>query len=146
MKKIGLAMVTVALLLLTVPAYAGNPVKSSSDIVGNLVVGLTSENYGLRVSSAYVLGDLIDRNLVTPKEASDAMIPLLKILHDEETEDARIVAALALYKIGHGIGVYNLGDAAIQDESERVRKICENLYCDFHIKNGSAYFCQYLHY
>ena len=146
MKKLGLVIVTFAVLLLSVSAYANTPVKSSSEIVDNLIVGLNSDNYGLKVSSAYVLGDLLDRNLVNKDKASEAIIPLLRILHDEQTEDARIVAALALYKIGHGIGVYNLGDAALQDDSERVRKICENLYCDFHIKNGSAYFCQYLHY
>lgn len=143
MKKLALSIA--AVLMLTASVFANPPVKSTTNIVDNLITGLESDNYGLRVSSAYVLGDLIDQNLVTGEEAADAMIPLLRILHDEQVEDARIIAALALYKIGNGIGVYNLGDAALQDESERVRKVCENLYCDFHVKNSSEYFCYYLH-
>ena len=106
------------------PAYGINrsSLESSetrSAAIKNLLIGLSSDNFGLRTSSAYVLGEI---------EAEEAVIPLMKMLRTEESENARIVAALALYKINTDKGLFAVKQATRFDESERVRKMCTNFY------------------
>ncbi len=52
------------LTLLSVTIFAKNPVNNSTQIVDNLTKGLKSDNYGLRVSSAFVLSQLVENNVV----------------------------------------------------------------------------------
>lgn len=81
----------------------------------NLLVGLKSDNQGLREGSAYMLGEL---------RSSKAVLPLMAILRSNEPETSRIVAALALTRIGDARGVYAVKRAASFDESERVQQKC----------------------
>jgi HEAT repeat protein len=87
--------------------------------VENLLMGLDSDNNGLMISSAYYLGEL---------KASKATIPLMKMLHEGNTEEQRIAAALSLYKIGSDKSIYAVKGASKFDESKRVRKFCKKLY------------------
>ncbi len=87
--------------------------------VENLLSGVQSDNYGLRTSSAFMLGEI---------KAQEAVYPLMRMLRTEECEDARIVAALALYKIDHPKGIFAVKQATRFDVSERVRKMCTNFY------------------
>lgn len=87
--------------------------------VNNLLRGLNSGNNGLKISSAYYLGEL---------KASGATIQLMKMLHEGETEEQRIAAALSLYKIGTAKSIYAIKGTSKFDDSQRVRKICEKLY------------------
>jgi len=68
-----------------------------STIEDNYLVGLKSDNLGLRMSCAYFLGEL-----KSPK----AVIPLMKILNSEKHEGARIMAAWSLIKIGDPRGIH----------------------------------------
>ena len=88
----------------------------------NLLNGVASGNHGLKVSSVHQLGEI---------KSSKAVIPLMKILHNEKDEAARITAALALYKIGDARGIYAVKQAAKYDKSERVRKICAKVYSEY---------------
>jgi HEAT repeat protein len=97
--------------------------------IANLLVGLNSDNYGLRTSCAFMLGEL---------KASQAVIPLMKMLHSEKSDDARIVAALSLYKIGNPIGIFAVKQAGRFDDSERVRKMCSNFYVNFQQKETTS--------
>lgn len=95
-------------------------------IIKNLLVGVTSENYGLRTSSAFLLGEF---------QVDESVIELLGMLHKEESDDARIMAALSLLKIEGPRGIYAIKQAVKFDKSERVRKFCEKFYNHYLEKN-----------
>lgn len=112
------------LLLLVTTSYGFNKesLKNSDTrkaTIVNLLIGIQSENYGLRTSSAYMLGEI---------RAEEAVIPLMRMLKTEKTENARIVAALALYKIDNPRGIFAVKQATRFDSSDRVRKMCTNFY------------------
>jgi hypothetical protein len=81
----------------------------------NLLLSLKSENQGVRESAAYLLGEL---------RSDKAVLPLMAMLRNGESESSRIVAALALTRIGDGRGVFAVKRAAIFDGSERVQQKC----------------------
>jgi hypothetical protein len=65
---------------------------------------------------------------------------LLKILHDDKDCDCcRIVAALALARIGDARGAYAVKQAVKFDPSRRVRNICAYYYNEY-VKAGSFQF------
>jgi len=107
---------------------AGNP-KAVTEIrqntISSLVNGLNSENLGLKSGCTYMLGELQIRT---------AVIPLMKILRENENEDLRIAAALALYKIGTPMAINAVKQSIRFDNSERVSKHCANFYYEY-IKN-----------
>ncbi len=125
---------------------AGADLKSTtnkSDIAENLEVGITSDNEGLRVSSAAVITEVIDNSIAEPEDFSVSLIPLLKMLDNGATEMERISAAVALYSLDNAIGIYRLRGSARFDKSERVRAISKNLYYAFHTLNRSQYFLDF---
>jgi HEAT repeat protein len=85
----------------------------------NLLQGVTSSNLGLQTSSAYFLGEL---------KSSKAIIPLLKLLRDGETEEARIIAAISLYKLDSGIGMYRLKWYSVHEENELLKRNFTRIY------------------
>lgn len=91
-------------------------------IEANLLNGITTENEGLKTSSAYYLGELKSRK---------AVLPLMKILHDGKSDSERISAALALIKIGESRGVFAVKQASKFDSSEKVRNTCRLFYADY---------------
>jgi len=93
----------------------------------NLLVGLHSDNLGLRESSAYMLGEL---------KSGKAVIPLMNLLRSEEHESSRVVAALALCRIGDERGVYAVKQAAKFDDNEFVQQKCAWFY-DQYVRPGS---------
>ncbi len=115
------------------------PVEKKSAIVENLTVGIKSENIGLHTSSALVMNDLIRESYIQISDASEAMIPLLKILNNGKTAEERIAAALALYRLGNPIGIYQLRGIAVFDDNQRVSEICKNLYVTYHKLHGTEY-------
>lgn len=96
--------------------------KKYKKIVDNLLVGLESSNEGLKLSSTFHLGEI---------KASKSVISLMRILHDDVNENARITAALALIKIGDARGTFQVKRAAIFDDSEKVRRMCQKFYLDY---------------
>jgi len=90
------------------------------EIETNLLKGIKSDNVGLQTSSAYFLGEM---------KSDRAMIPLLRLVTNGKTEEARIIAALSLYKIKSKIGMYRLKKLSeTYEESELVRKVFDRLY------------------
>jgi hypothetical protein len=81
----------------------------------NLLIGLQSDNQGVREGSAYMLGEL---------RSSKAVIPLMAMLRNNPVESCRIVAALALSRIGDARGVYAVKRATTFDPSENVQHKC----------------------
>jgi hypothetical protein len=85
----------------------------------NMLIGIKSRNNGLQTSCAYFLGEM---------KSDRAMIPLLRLVQNGETEAARIIAALSLYKIESKIGMYRLKYLAETDESELAKRVFDIIY------------------
>ena len=92
---------------------------SYDQIENNLLAGLKSDTHGLQISAAYFLGEI---------KSEKAVIPLLAMLHNGETEGERLMAALSLYKINSELAIYAIKEAARFDDSDRVRRMCANFY------------------
>lgn len=105
-----------------------NSICSKEEIEENLLEGVKSANLGLKVSASYYLGE---------RESNDAVIPLLNVLHTDKSCEARIMAALSLFKIGDSRGIYAIKRAAEYDEDERVRRICSIFY-NMHLKGTDS--------
>jgi len=90
-----------------------------STIEKNLLVGIDSDNQGLKLSSAYFLGEI---------KSEKAIIPLLSILHNSDECCARQVAALALFKINSERGIFAIKQAIKFDDDYQTKKICKILY------------------
>jgi HEAT repeat protein len=97
-------------------------------IEDNLMMGIESDNLGLKVSSAFYLGE---------RKSKKAVIPLMDLLKGNNPAEAKIVAAVALFKIGDSRGIYALERAAEFDKDPKVRKICK-IFHDMH-KSGEEY-------
>ncbi len=121
----GILVLTVLFLVLSSTTFAGDGnseavVKEST--IASLLEGLTSDNLRLKSSCAYMLGEL---------KVTEAIIPLMRILHNDVNEELRISAALALYKIGTPMSIYAVKQAGRFDESERVNKLAQNFYAEY---------------
>ncbi len=114
-----LIFVVLVVISFFIPAISAKSEKIKDSAIESLIMGINSENFGLRTSSAYLLGEF---------KCDKAIIPLLKMLKSEGREDARIVAALALLKIGDSRGIYAIKQAIRFDDSERVKRLCTNFY------------------
>ena len=108
------------LLLSFSTTFANGQSKSEySKIENNLLEGIDSENQGLKLSSAYFLGEI---------QSDKAIIPLLEILHNSDEYSAKQVAALALYKINSARGMFAIKQAIKFEENAQTRRICKILY------------------
>ena len=133
MKKLNFFFsVTLLLMLFSISCYPKEISKTKNEeakkkelISQNLLIGINSENFGLKTSSSFFIGEFCCKK---------AVIPLLKILHNDEFEESRILAALALYKIGDSRGIFAIKQAIRFDKSERVRKMCDKFYRAYHSK------------
>lgn len=117
-------LAAVLLLFLASPSFAGEKADLGSPekydrAEESLLIGLQSDNLGLRESSAFMLGEL---------RSGKAVIPLMKMLRDDEHETSRIVAALALCRIGDAKGVYAVKRATRFDDSNTVQARCAWFY------------------
>lgn len=124
MKKKHMWIIFIVCLVFTISAFGNNlsvreQLKNRKAVVKSLLQGVYSENYGLRTSAAYQLGEL---------QLSEAVIPLMKMLRNENNEEGRIMAALSLFKIGDARGIFAVKQAIRFDKSLRVSKMCERIY------------------
>jgi hypothetical protein len=62
------------------------------------------------------------------RKSKKSVIPLMNMLHTDPSAEARIMAALSLYKIGEARGIYAVERAAEFDTNEHVRKMCKILH------------------
>lgn len=132
--KRSVLVIVILVLAVTFAAFANEGVEKSNAQPGfkkevveaNLLNGVASANFGLRTSAAAMLGDL---------KSSQAVIPLMRMLRTESDERARVVAALALYKIGDPVGIYAVKMTGQLDGNERVKKLCTLFYNVFEQSN-----------
>jgi hypothetical protein len=88
-------------------------------IEANMLTGIKSDNTGIQTSCAYFLGEM---------KSDRAMIPLLRLVQNGGTEEARIIAALSLYKIESKIGMYRLKYLSETDKSELAKRVFGRIY------------------
>ena len=117
--------------------------SKKSAVADNLTVGIKTETTGLHTSAALVMCSLISESYLESDDASEAMIPLLMILKNGNTDEERIAAAMALFQLGNPIGIYQLRGVAVSDENEKVATICKNLYYSYHKLHGTEYLASF---
>lgn len=105
--------------ILITSVFAGSNAIPTELIEENYLVGISSTNQGLKVSSAYFLGEM---------KSSKAVIPLMKILREDKSESARLASALALVKIGDARGIFIVKRTIDFNDHEKVRKLAKHLY------------------
>lgn len=101
--------------LFTLTIFADVNINESKSVEDNLLVGLKSDNLGLKTSSAYYLGEY---------GSSRSVNSLMSVLKNGETEEERISAAVALMKINTEQAKFAVKQRAKFDDSERVRRLC----------------------
>jgi len=125
--KVLLMVLSLSILLFTGYTFAEvnknvPKVNSYEAIELNRLIGLASDNEGLRVSCAFNLGEM---------KSVKAVIPLMKLLREGKTCEERIIAALSLVKIGDPQGVYLVNRLSKFHECDRTRRMCEKFYNGF---------------
>jgi len=123
-KSLLFLIVPLAVLLFSVNLFSQPVPKrkiqlNENQISENLLIGMQSCNKGLCASSTYLIGELCCKK---------GVIPLLHLLHNAKCEEIRILAALSLIKIGDARGIFAVKQAAVFDESERVKRLCNLFY------------------
>jgi hypothetical protein len=112
---------------MTVSATAGDKTLFGSKekydrAEASLLMGLQSDNEGLRESAAYMLGEL---------KSEKAVIPLMSMLKCDGSQTSRVVAALALCRIGDARGSYAVKQAVQFDENRLVQHRCAWFYNEY---------------
>lgn len=128
-----LITIIIILLLFVINRFAGDELNSgktdlNSNSIASLLLGLQSENLGLKTSCAYLLGEL---------RVTEAIVPLMKVLRTDKNEEARIASALALYKINTLMSINAVKQSGRFDESDRVSKLAQNFYNQY-LRNKSG--------
>ncbi len=67
------------------------------------------------------------------KKAEVSVIPLMKILKNDDNPEVRIIAALSLLKIGNEKGMFAVKRAIEFDDNPRVSRMCSIFY-DMYLK------------
>jgi hypothetical protein len=109
-------------------AQASKEIKVSAKyetIEANYLSGLYSDNHGLKVSSAYFLGDM---------KSQRAVIPLMKMFRNEKNDGAKLVAAWSLLKIGDSRGVFLVKRESELGNCDGIRCMLGQLYQDYCLK------------
>ena len=132
--KILFAVILIATFLFNSALFAGEnkntPAPNSYEAIElNRLIGLASDNEGLKVSCAFNLGEM---------KSQKAVIPLIAMLRDGKSDEERIIAALSLMKIGDAQGVYMVSRAAKFSDNSRVRYICEKFYNGYLIEKENS--------
>lgn len=115
-------LLALILTLFTTSLFAGSNSANRDAIENNYIEGIKSDNQGLKVSAAYFLGEM---------KSSKAVIPLMRILREDNCDGARLAAALALVKIGDARGIYIVKKAVDFNDCEKVRKMAKHLYASY---------------
>jgi HEAT repeats len=116
-------------------AYAGpgdvsRPAPDMELTEAKLLDDVHCDNCQTRDNAMFDLGEL---------RSAKAVIPLMQVLHSEADETSRIVAALALCRIGDERGTFAVKRAAKFDGSEKVRTLSAWFY-NTYVREGSFEF------
>ena len=110
--KLSLALTMLLAMMFSFNLYAGS--NDYEKYNQYLIKSLDDENIGIRTSAAKLLGE---------RQVQDAMEPLTKMLKTEQNYSARIVAAVALYRIGGEKMKSVFTERAKKDKNKTVRHV-----------------------
>lgn len=118
-------------LLFTSPAIAGEndafiaslPQERIDLIEHNVVFALTSGIPGMQADAAQLVRDL--KSICPEQSFSASVVPLMGILKDEDAEpSARILAALALDRLGSSMGDFAITRTALFTDNQKLKHVC----------------------
>jgi hypothetical protein len=92
----------------------------------NLILALKSNSTMLQSSAIEVMFEL--KRTYAEFTLRRGVIPIMKVLRDHPDQSTRIMAALLLYDIQDGRGLYALHEAVRFDKSQTVRHICDSIF------------------
>ncbi|MGE5351222.1 MAG: HEAT repeat domain-containing protein [Acidobacteriota bacterium] len=101
------------------------PVKANSvnkNAVGNLIMGIESDNTGLSRSSIYYAGLY---------RMSETVKPLLEKMRTETDASTKILIALALFRIGDPEGMEMIESLSVKDADPKVRRMCSAIFNEY---------------
>ena len=100
----------------------------SERAVSDLIRGIKSENEGLKKSAIYFAGIY---------QVNETVDPLIAQLDNEGNAEIRVLIALVLYRIGDIRGIDAVKHLAVNDESDRVKRMSAAILKDFDLANIS---------
>jgi HEAT repeat protein len=120
------ALVLVLALILTT-ATAGQVARAQKPIfkpnaIANLIVGINSENDGLRKSAIYFAGKY---------DIDQAVDPLIEQLKVEKNPSLRLLIALSLYKIGNEKGLDAIYANVLLEKDPHVKRMCNAIFEEY---------------
>ncbi|MCU7490370.1 MAG: HEAT repeat domain-containing protein [Ignavibacteria bacterium] len=122
------AALLVMILLTSTSSFAQTnsvPVKAlvvNRTAIGNLIMGIESDNTGLSRSSIYYAGLY---------RVPEAVKPLLEKMRSESDASTKILIALALFRIGDPEGMDMIESLSVKDPDSRVRRMCSAIFNEY---------------
>jgi hypothetical protein len=111
----------------------GLPANANKALIEqNLLIGLASDNQGLKKSCALMLGQIYSKR---------ATLPLMEILRNDDNSDLRIAAAWALCRTGTDVGSYFVKNTVRFQDDLKVKAFCAWFY-DLYVQKGVFVFRQ----
>lgn len=130
-EKFYFLLVTLLFVLLVTDTFGQNQkisdITKTKNAYENLLMGINSQNHGVRESSIYFAGKyrLID--------TEQALIDQLQV---EKNSDIKVLIGLALFRMGSEKGMIALQKLASKDDNPRVRKMSIAIYNEYLVKNS----------
>lgn len=124
MKRFAMIIVMMVTVVTSNASAGSRELRSNKmkEMTANLLVGIHSENEGLRKSAIYMAG----------KYKINEAVPVLALqLKKEENPDTRILIALSLYTIGSPVGIQAVKLQAAGEKNPRVKKMYTEIYESF---------------
>ena len=113
------------LILFVIPAicFSQSPERKLSEKdVDNLILCIESENDGIRSWGVFFAGKY---------RVGETVIPLMKVLHEDDNVAIRKLAVHSLFRIGDNRGIFAIKGSAKHDTSREVRELCLSMVQSF---------------
>ena len=99
----------------------------SKNAVKSIIMGIKSENEGLRKSSIFYAGQY---------KLEGAVDCLIEEFQKEKDSSTKILIALSLYKIGNPIAIDYMKDMVSNETNQKVKDLLTAIYNDFVVENS----------
>lgn len=96
--------------------------RKNMNAVGNMIMGIESDNDGLSKNCVYFAGLY---------RVPEAVQPLLKKMRNETDPSTKVLIALALFRIGDPEGMEMIESLSVKDPDPKVRRMCSAIYNEY---------------
>jgi hypothetical protein len=131
-EKLYFVLVAILFVLLVTDSFGQtkkvSEMTKQKNALQNLVIGIQSENQGVRESAIYFAGQyrFID--------TEDALINQLKV---EKDSDIKVLIGLALFRMNSEKGMDELQRLATKDKNPKVRRMSQAIYNEYLVNNSN---------